>query len=133
MKLPPHVARAKEPLPPLSGRGFEGPDLRRAAPLGQMLEWLAALHDDTAGYLKLFRGLLASAGLSVGLSLKDRDDPHLLVGSPCDAQVRHRSRVSHFLFRDLDRDPARRAALIDVLRSESGGIVTRLPRFQGAN
>lgn len=113
--LPLHAATEDEPIPALGERPWDGPDMNAAAPIEQMLSWLRQLDDDDVGYLELWRRLTASIGCSV-LVCHERDgEVHLMHGSPCDAQVRHRTRWMCFLIRDLDRVEARRDLLMRQL------------------
>lgn len=116
--LPLHAATDDEPMPPLGGHPWDGPDMHAAAPIEQMLAWLREFDDDDVGYLERWRELIASIGCSV-LVCHERDgEVHLMQGSPTDAQYRHRSRWMCFLIRDLDRIETRRALLMRQLVQE---------------
>lgn len=116
--LPLLAATDDEPMPPLTGRPWNGPDMHEAAPIEQMLGWLREFDDDDVGYLERWRELIASIGCSV-LVCHERDgEVHLMQGSPSDAQDRHRSRWMCFLIRDLDRIETRRPLLMRQLVRE---------------
>lgn len=113
-QLPIHVATADEPIEELRDRRWDGPDMRRVMPIEMML---GALHQtaDAAVYLALWRTFVNSVGGWIGLTISREGDEELSLGSPCDAQIRHRSRWLHFLSDDLNSDPERRDLLISTL------------------
>lgn len=118
-QLPAHVAAADEPIPaPGKWLPGDGPDLRAAQPVEHMLADLAHLADDEVAWVARWREHMATAGLSVLLHIDRGGERHLIIGSPCDTQVRHRSRWSHFLIRALDMSPERRPLLLRVLDRE---------------
>jgi hypothetical protein len=119
-QLPTHVATAAEPIPALRGDRFECPDLRNATPIADMLEDLDRfVHDeDGVGYVERFRQHLDAAGIDVSVVVEHDATEHLMAGSRCDAQIRHRSRWIHFLFEHLDQDQERRTLLMRQLRRE---------------
>jgi hypothetical protein len=118
MPLPLHVARDDEPLMRLGPRPHDGPDLRKALPITDMLDHLAGLADDVVGYLGLWRSYASSAGCEVSLSY-DRDGSRCLRFTlPCDAQARHRNRYMHFLQQDLHADEERYETLARMLHDE---------------
>lgn len=112
--LPLHVATGDEPIPAMSGRDLDGPDLRNAMPIDQMIDCLKVLDDDDVDYVALWLRFARSIG-DVFVMI-ERDGEHsLMMGGACDAQIRHRSRWQHFLTEDLDRLEARRELLITTL------------------
>lgn len=113
-QLPPHVATIDEPISELRDRPSDGPDMRCALPIEMML---GALHgaNDAAAYLILWRTFVKSVGGWVGLTITREGEEELGIGSPCDAQLRDRSRWLHFLSEDLNSDPERRDLLISTL------------------
>jgi hypothetical protein len=128
--LPPHVAAADEPLPLLRDRPFDGPDLEHVISPTDMVTLLADYGDDDDQYVTAWRYMMQLAGLQV-LGMYDRDGAFTLnVGGPCDAQMRHRNRYSHFLLEDLDRVESRRAALVALVQREGfyGDARPRNPR-----
>lgn len=119
--LPTHVVTDVEPIPAPSRDPFDLnlPDMRRAVPIEQMIEWLQALDEDAVSYLALWRNLLSSIGNSVSLSIDRDGERHLMVGGPVDEQIRHRSRWQHFLFKHMDADGGeRRELLLRTLEDE---------------
>lgn len=112
--LPLHIATDDEAIPPIGERPWDGPDMQAAAPIGQMLDWLRQLDDDDVGYVALWRNLVSSIGCSILVSYERDGEQGLMVGTPCDAQTRHRSRWMYFLLEDLDRIESRR----DLLTSQ---------------
>ena len=118
--LPPHIATADEPIPALSLHPNECdlPDMRAAVPIEQMVEWLHVLDDDAVGYLALWRNLIASVGNSLSLIIDHNGVCRLCLGGPVDPQMRHRSRWTHFLIEDLDRQEERRDLLVQQLYDE---------------
>jgi hypothetical protein len=88
--------------------------MRQAMPIEMMLGLLQQTND-VAAYLVLWRTLLQSVGGWVGLTITQEGEEKLGLGSPCDAQIRHRSRWLHFLSEDLKREPERRDLLISSL------------------
>jgi len=98
-----------------------------AVPIEQMIEWLRQLDEDDVGYLALWRNLVASIGCSV-LVCHERDgEVGLMHGSPCDTQIRHRSRWMYFLIKDLDRIETRRDLLMRQL-VQAGPRCDKRPR-----
>jgi hypothetical protein len=118
VSLPPHVAPDDEPLMSLGKRPHDGPDLRKALPIADMLHNLAELADDVVGYLELWRRYTTSAGCEVSLSYARNGDECLRFTLPCDAQVRHRNRYMHFLGEDLHADDERYKTLARILHDE---------------
>ena len=113
--LPPHVAKHGEPIQPLGERPWDGPDMRVAMSIDDMLAELAAI-DDGIVYADHWRHLVTSVGCTPAVNIEKDGELSLTVMLPCDAQVRHRSRWVHFLASDLDRVQGRRAALLELLR-----------------
>lgn len=112
--LPPHAATGDEPIPALSGEEWDGPDLCSAMPVDQMIDCLKKLDGNDADYVALWLRLADSIGHV--FVMIDRDGKRdLMLGSACDAQIRHRSRWQHFLVEDLDRIDGRRELLIATL------------------
>jgi hypothetical protein len=127
--LPPYVATADEPVPIPYHDQSDGPDLRIALPLSEILEDLHRFttDEDVVGYVDRFREHLAALGVCTSIMI-DRDGAqHLTVGGACDAQIRHRSRYTHFLFEDLDRERDRRLYLIKRLLDEGRFADNRAP------
>lgn len=124
-QLPPHVATADEPIEDLRDRPSDGPDMRCVMPVEMML---GALHQtaDPRAYLALWRSFVKSVGGWVGLTISREGEEELGLGTPCDAQIRHRSRWLHFLSEDLNCDPERRELLISTL-IESGHYADNRP------
>ncbi len=113
--LPPHVAKDGEQIPPLGERPWDGPDMRVAMSIDDMLAELAAIDDDIV-YADHWRHLVTSLGCTPMVNIEKDGVLSLTVLFPCDVQVRHRSRWVHFLAGDLDRVQGRRAALLELLR-----------------
>lgn len=113
--LPLHAATYDEPIPALGEGPWRGPDMNEAAPIEQMPGWLREHDDDDVRYLTQWRYLIASIGCSVLVSHERDGEIHLMHGSPCDAQTRHRTRLMCFLIRDLDRVETRRDLLMRQL------------------
>jgi hypothetical protein len=86
-----------------------------AIPIPTMLGDLLHFHEDVVGYVARWREHLASFGGHVSASYEEDGSQCLMVGSKCDAQVRHRSRWLHFLCEDLKKDVSRREHLIATL------------------
>jgi hypothetical protein len=127
MSLPRHVATADEPIPPYRGRPGDGPDMHHAMPIADMLIDLARFADDEVGYAKRWRELVASIGVSVTVSIERDNTRSLMIGSPCDAHTRHRSRWMHFLIEDLRKDEQRRRLLVRGLIEDRLYIDHRRP------
>jgi len=117
-QLPPHVALVDEPIPAPFGDRYDGPDLRSARSIPELIEELdrIAADDDVVGYLECFRAQLDEVGIDISVVIERDGIEHLMVGSRCDAQVRHRSRWIHFLFEHFNCDPERRTLLLRQLR-----------------
>lgn len=108
MNLPPHIALADEPILAIDADDpIAGPDLRLATPVEQMVATLAQHDDDDVEYLSLWRQFIAQIGGSVSLDFDPEGDRRLMIGAPCDAQIRHRWRWLHFLTEDLKRSDER--------------------------
>jgi hypothetical protein len=118
MALPMHVARDDEPIPPHHGYQGDGPDMQQATPIADMLADLHHFGDDEVGYVERWRQHIASIGVSVTVSIERNGTRCLMIGSPCDGHTRHRSRWTHFLFKDFDVDERRRRHLIRKLVRE---------------
>ncbi|UUY00772.1 hypothetical protein [Sphingomonas sp. J315] len=118
--LPLHVAASGEPIPALHGHRSEGPDMRHAPSIPNMLDELEHFvrDEDVVGYTERFRALLDTIGVNVSVAIERDGTECLMVGSRCDSQIRHRSRWIHFLFEHFDRDEQRRSYLIRQLRRE---------------
>ena len=114
-KLPPHVATVDEPIEDLGKRPWDGPDLRQALPIEMMLGALNKVSSNPAAYLTLWHTLVRSVGGWVSLTITREGEERLGMGTPCDAQMRHRSRWLYFLTEDLNNDPERRELLITSL------------------
>jgi hypothetical protein len=125
--LPVHCATADEPLPRLNGSEWQGPDLADVMPVEQMIDALRQTDDDDVGYLALWLKMVGAAGCKILLDYDAEGQRGLMQWTPCDPQIRHRSRYVHLLFEDLDRVPTRREMLKDVLE-ESGSYSDRRPR-----
>lgn len=115
MTLPTHVASSNEPIPAPWGDRCDGPDLRYAHPVEIMLADLRSLDDDDFGYVALWAEHASAVGAWVILRISREGERLLMVGAPCDAQTRHRSRWLHFLVEDLKRIDGRREVLLDHL------------------
>ncbi|WP_017979872.1 hypothetical protein [Sphingomonas melonis] len=116
--LPAHVATDDEPLPPLNDRFYDGPDLKDVISPTAMIGLLAEYADFDDEYVFAWRYLMGLAGLQV-LGMYEPDGEFTMsVGGPCDAQMRHRNRYSHFLLEDFDKVPGRRDALCSLLKRE---------------
>lgn len=116
--LPPHVAAADEPIPLPGERPWDGPDVRKAMPITDMLSALSmSASVGLPAYIRLWRYFVHTVGGSVG-SMRTRDgEESLLIGSCVDAQLRHRSRWLHFLTEDLfAREGARELLEADIRR-----------------
>ncbi|MCP3732048.1 hypothetical protein M9978_16610 [Sphingomonas sp. MG17] len=125
--LPIHCATADEPIQPLNGRDWQGPDIAVVMPIEQMLDVLRELDDDEVGYVALWLRMVDTVGCKVLLDY-DRDATRgLMHWTPCDPQIRHRSRYMHFLFEDLARIDGRQELLADYLE-ERGCYSDRRPR-----
>lgn len=125
--LPLHVALDGEAIPERGCRPWDGPDMREALPIETMLGMLVPVVDDEVSYIALWRELVSSVGCSV-LAHLDRDGAvGLMVGGPCDAQTRHRSRWVHFLLEHLDGIEGRREALMRQL-DRARHVVDERPR-----
>lgn len=113
-QLPLHVATIDEPINELRDHPSDGPDMRCALPIEMML---GALHraNDASAYLVMWRTFVKSVGGWVGLTITPEGEEEMEIGSPCDAQLRHRSRWLHFLSEDLNSDPERRDLLVSTL------------------
>lgn len=127
-QLPPHAALADEPIPAPFGDRFDGPDLRKTRSIAEMIDELdrIAADDDVIGYLERFRAQLDEAGIDISLVIERDGAEHLMVGSRCDAQIRHRSRWIHFLFEHFNRNPERRTQLNRRLQREGRFADNRL-------
>lgn len=114
MTLPPHVAQDDEPIDNLRARPWDGPDMRKVLPIEMML---GVLHQtaNAASYLTLWLAMVKSGGGWVSVTITKDGEEELGIGTPCDAQIRHRSRWLHFLTEDLNEDPERRELLIAQL------------------
>jgi hypothetical protein len=88
--------------------------MRKAMPIEMML---GVLHQttDPAAYIKFWCAMVESVGGWPSLTIAHDGEEQLGIGSPCDAQIRHRSRWLHFLTEDLNSDPERRELLIAQL------------------
>lgn len=117
--LPPHIATEDEPIPARGDRPWDGPDVRKAMPIPDMLSALgAAAFAGLPSYIRLWRYFAHTVGGSVGLMRTRDGEESLLIGSCVDAQLRHRSRWLHFLTEDLfAREGARDALEADIRRS----------------
>lgn len=125
--LPIHCATADEALPPLNGREWQGPDLADVMPVEEMIAALRQTDDDNVGYLDLWLKMVGSVGCKILLDYDRNGSRGLMQWTPCDPQIRHRSRYVHLLFDDLDRVPSRRESLKDRLE-EAGSYSDRRPR-----
>lgn len=124
--LPPHCASEGEEIPDLDPE-LDGPDLRSAMPVDQMLELLSVLDDDHGAYVSLWLRFVWSIGCSVLVDIGRDGSRGLMYGGPCDGQHRHRNRWMHFLLGDLDRVECRRALLADHVE-KLGFLMDRRPR-----
>jgi hypothetical protein len=113
--LPPHVATADEPIEDMGERPWDGPDVRDARSIEQMLHDLRTLDYDELGYLQHWLVQLKSIGGSASACYERDGSLHLMVGMPCDQQMRHRSRWSYFLAKDLRRLEGRGDAMLKLL------------------
>jgi hypothetical protein len=112
-------------MPPVFGDAGDGPDMRDAVPVETMLAALRRLDDDPDEYVSAWRRFIASVGISITLHYERDGQPHLAIGFPCDAQVRHRSRWLHFLVDDLKRVEGRRDLVLKCLHQEGRYIDER--------
>lgn len=119
-QLPTHVATAGELIPALQGDRSEGPDLRNATAIADIFEDLDRFvrDEDVFGYVERFRQHLDATGIDVAVVVESDATEHLMAGSRCDAQIRHRSRWIHFLFEHLGRDEEHRTLLMRQLRRQ---------------
>ncbi|MDR6789553.1 hypothetical protein J2Y58_002926 [Sphingomonas sp. BE138] len=125
------IADGNEPIPPLGDRPWDGPDLRDALPVADMLEWLAAAAAaDLSSYVRVWRYFAHSAGGNVGFLLEQGKAPQLVIGCPVDAQRRHRLLWLHHLTEDLFARDGGREALEDAIRHSPYAHVER-PRDPG--
>lgn len=125
--LPLHVAVIGEMIPERGNRPWDGPDMREATPIETMLEMLAPFAENEVSYLALWRQLVSSVGCSV-LAHRDRNgEIGLMLGGPCDVQMRHRSRWMRFLLEHLDGIEGRRDALMRQL-DHARHVVDERPR-----
>lgn len=118
MALPLHVATDGEPIPATAGIALEGPDMRSAMPIADMINDLRQHDGDIVGYVADWREHMASVGANMSAMFEEDGDLHLMVGSSVDLQVRHRSRWIYFLCGDLDAEDGRRKWLLSVLIEE---------------
>ena len=127
--LPPHVAMANEPLPPIGDRDWAGPDLGFLDPVENMLLTLTAFEqdEDEVGYIDLWLLHIASVGCRMSAIYERSGEVSISSWSPCDPQMRHRSRYVHFLVQDLDRVEGRRELLTKML-IEAGQVVDQRPK-----
>lgn len=119
-QLPPHVAAADEPIPDPGIRLHgEGPDMRAAMSVQQMLADLSAFTDDQddVGYVTRWREHFKSIGGSALVHYAKNGEVGLTIEMPVDPQVRHRNRWAHFLLEDLRAGEHRRDVLITLLLS----------------
>lgn len=113
--LPTHVALGDEAIPVPCADPFAGPDMRGVAPIEQMLTWLDEVAEDATAYTALWIALVDCVGCRVHAHY-DRDGSlGLMMSSPVDVQVRHRSRWMHFLLGHLDAIEGRREVLQSTL------------------
>lgn len=124
--LPFSAAADDEPIPALDDRPWDGPDMRDATPLEEMLGALHRLYDDDVGYVSLYRFLLASIGCPVSLCYERNGEQSIKLWMPMDTQTRHRTRWAHFLLVDLERGEGRRDELLRQLR-EAGPKIDMRP------
>lgn len=115
-ELPPHIAREDEPLADLAERDLDGPDLRDALPLPEMIRLVQALDGDDLAYIALWTRFVSSIGLRVLPWTDDDGTPGVAYSFPVDAQTRHRNRYWHLLSEDLKRIDGRFDRLIAVTR-----------------
>jgi hypothetical protein len=101
--------------------------MHRAMPVADMLIDLARFEDDEVGYSERWRELVASIGVSVTVSIERDNTRSLMIGSPCDAHTRHRSRWMHFLMEDLRKDEQRRRLVVRGLIEDRLYIDHRRP------
>lgn len=119
MALPLHVATDNEPIPELCRSGLNGPDMRAVKPIADMLSELEEFELDEVCYIDLLLRFLKAIGCDVSANYARNGSLALCSSMMCDAQMRHRSRWAHFLFEDMDRDPARREFLTNFLVQNS--------------
>ncbi|MCG7348946.1 hypothetical protein [Sphingomonas sp. ACRSK] len=124
--LPFSAAADDEPIPALDDRLCDGPDMRDATPIEEMLNALHQFDDDDVGYVSLYRFLLASIGCPVSLCYERNGEQSIKLWMPMDTQTRHRTRWTHFLLMDLERGDGRRDELLRQLR-EHGPKMDRRP------
>ena len=110
-----HIALHDEPIPAPRSSHFTGPDMRNVAPIGQMFEWLDAVAEDEALYIKLWLNLVASVGCTIAAHYQRDGDASLNLGGPVDVQTRHRSLWVNALVEHLDDIDGRRDALMRTL------------------
>ena len=127
--VPLHVALADEPLPPIGDRDWAGPDLGFLDPVEVMLLTLTAFEqdEDEVGYIGLWLLHIASIGCRMSAVYERSGEISISSRSPCDPQMRHRSRYIHFLVQDLDRVEGRRELLTKML-IEAGQVVDQRPK-----
>lgn len=122
----PFSAADDEPIPDLNDRPWDGPDMRDATPIEEMLDALHRLDDDDVGYVSLYRFLLTSIGCPVSLCYERNGEQSIKLWMPMDTQTRHRTRWAHFLLVDLERGEGRRDELLRQLR-EAGPKIDMRP------
>jgi hypothetical protein len=101
--LPLHCATDDEALEPLNDREWQGPDMATVMPIDQMLDVLRQLDDDDVGYVALWLRLVETVGCKVLLEYDQAGERGFRQWTPCDPQIRHRSRFMFLLFEDLNR------------------------------
>lgn len=115
--LPAHVATDDEAIPAPGARPWDGSDMREVASIDEMLCKLKVFADDEddVGYVELFRQFVAEISVSLFVRIDRDGQRELMIGSPVDIQVRHRSRWMYFLLSDLELVETRRQALMHAL------------------
>jgi hypothetical protein len=125
--LPLHCATDDEAIEPLNDREWQGPDMATVMPIDQMLDVLRQLDDDDVGYVALWLRLVETVGCKVLLEYDQAGERGFRQWTPCDPQIRHRSRFMFLLFEDLNRIEGRKDQLADRLEAK-GLYADRRPR-----
>jgi hypothetical protein len=115
MSLPPHVAAGDEPIPPLNNAIRTGPDMRTVMPVAEMIADLRQHEGDVVSYVADWREHMTNVGARISASFERDGELQLAITRPCDSQIRHRSRLIHFLCEDLDGEDGRREWLLTSL------------------
>lgn len=123
--LPPWVATVDEAIPPPSERPLAAePDMRTVTPIEVMLAGLAHADNGTGLvvdhdlFVERFRSYVREIGCSLLAHFTRDGDLMLNLGTPCDAQIRHRNRWMYYLVGRLEARDGRRNLLLRRLVGE---------------